>query len=649
MLPLRSQTFQDDWAYIKTVYNFLQTGVLRINEWTATSLVFQVYWGALFAKIFGFSPKILHLSTLTLFYFGTIFFYLLLKKLTLSSNRSLVFTLIYFFSPWVMQFAYSFLSDVPFISLLIISLYFYVSGLNSKNNFELALGSLFAGFAALVRQLGATIPMAILIIFIYKFLIDKKFTLKNYLAALTPFLIIYYLYSQWLAIPGNLTISQYYSTLPGLKKKVFPYLLPINMVGLTSATQTYYGEFIKKGVSNVFYLTAFTTPALLIFQINFVKVISFFRKYTKAIFLTYAIFGLFFAIEVIFHPSRKTYYLYYPYVLTFYDQITPFDWARGWYVVSYLSAILWLPLFGAASNDILKEVLKKIKPHKKTFLLLSFFTLLSYLLYYSKAYIKSIKPYVPAMGGTWEHLKSYYLMFGEHEALVKEIFGNSWITLLFPSLIILLLIYLLTHYKLNLTGQKNYPVLFLSLGFLLQFTIITVIMYFFFAQYMIANIPYLIIFLALTTKNWKINPLLTVFTISVFAIYSTSLTKLRYQNLGIQWGLAQELIEQGIKPANISVGDESWMRWAYGEPTLAEAIKKVGGDKYLITTTNTWLSVEPDPNQRIISFHEVPLDFKNEDKPEWDIFIDSGSTYWSPFRKTRFVAFDFKPEFVKGN
>lgn len=48
MLPLKNQAFDDDFAYIRTTERLVKTGQLKLSDWTATSLIFQVYWGALF-------------------------------------------------------------------------------------------------------------------------------------------------------------------------------------------------------------------------------------------------------------------------------------------------------------------------------------------------------------------------------------------------------------------------------------------------------------------------------------------------------------------------------------------------------------------------------------------------------------------------
>src|SRR3989304_8482313 len=129
MLPLRDQIYGDDFVYISTVRDFIQTGVLKVSEWSYASMIFQTFWGAAFSEIFGFSLKIMHLSTVVILYPGLIAFYLLLREFSVSKFRSFIFTLFLLFFPHVFFMTYTFLTNIPAMSLAIISVYLYVKGL----------------------------------------------------------------------------------------------------------------------------------------------------------------------------------------------------------------------------------------------------------------------------------------------------------------------------------------------------------------------------------------------------------------------------------------------------------------------------------------------------------------------------------------
>src|SRR5438128_1971105 len=71
----------DDWTYAWSVEHFLQTGELRMLEWSAHYPLAQILWGALFSRLFGFSFVVLRLSTLVLAWAGLLTLYGTLREL----------------------------------------------------------------------------------------------------------------------------------------------------------------------------------------------------------------------------------------------------------------------------------------------------------------------------------------------------------------------------------------------------------------------------------------------------------------------------------------------------------------------------------------------------------------------------------------
>jgi 4-amino-4-deoxy-L-arabinose transferase-like glycosyltransferase len=161
--PLGEFPINDDWLYSLTVQSLVDQGRLQIPAWTAPSLVLQAYWGALFAQLFGFSFTVLRSSTLVLGAAGLIGFYLLLREL-LDPGRALLGTLLLLFNPLFVTLSYSFMSDVPFLSLTLWSLFCYMRARRGPHPHAawLAAGSTLAGGAYLVRQVGVALPLAAL-------------------------------------------------------------------------------------------------------------------------------------------------------------------------------------------------------------------------------------------------------------------------------------------------------------------------------------------------------------------------------------------------------------------------------------------------------------------------------------------------------
>src|SRR5690606_11642813 len=126
LLPLRDVGFDDDFAYIKTVENYARTNQLRLLDWPAVTMVLQAIWGQFFYNAFGYSIKSLHFASLSILYFGLVYFYYLLRELGIDAKKSLVATLALLAFPFTLQYSFSFMSDVYYISLSIITIYYYL-------------------------------------------------------------------------------------------------------------------------------------------------------------------------------------------------------------------------------------------------------------------------------------------------------------------------------------------------------------------------------------------------------------------------------------------------------------------------------------------------------------------------------------------
>jgi hypothetical protein len=152
----------DAWVYALSVRHLADEGRLVIHDWTATTLVAQVAWGALFAKLFGFSFTVLRCSTLALSFAGSLALYALCRALDLSRPRALAGALVYWFNPLTFGLSYTFMSDVPAASLLLLTTLGYAQGVRRASDRALFLGSCGAALAFLVRHPGLLLPPAVL-------------------------------------------------------------------------------------------------------------------------------------------------------------------------------------------------------------------------------------------------------------------------------------------------------------------------------------------------------------------------------------------------------------------------------------------------------------------------------------------------------
>ena len=229
LFSFENYPIDDDWSYIKAAETYHHTGKMQFTPWTAMSLVFQVWWGTCFTKLFGYSIEMLRVSTLAISLLGLIFFCLLLRELKHSWHTSLWVVLLMLFNPFSFPLNFTFFTDHFFISLLLISTYFYYKAFKHNKNSYLLAASLVASCAILVRQNGILIPLSV---FVYLLISERSFksiVRKSLLILVVP-LSTFIIFTYWFNVihgPTAEYIKQTDKLLENIRK---PYLLLIKLV-----------------------------------------------------------------------------------------------------------------------------------------------------------------------------------------------------------------------------------------------------------------------------------------------------------------------------------------------------------------------------------------------------------------------------------
>ena len=164
--PLYEFPLNDDWSYALLVRNFYEKGVFKIIDWVAPSSVFHIFWGWLFVIPFGFSFSMLRISTILLHLMGSLALYKLFKEIGFSIAWRLFSVLIIVYNPWIFQLSYSFMTDVPYLSFLMIGLLFYYKGIFGKKDVFLWVGSIASSISFLIREMGILLPVSVCIYFL---------------------------------------------------------------------------------------------------------------------------------------------------------------------------------------------------------------------------------------------------------------------------------------------------------------------------------------------------------------------------------------------------------------------------------------------------------------------------------------------------
>ena len=178
----------DAWSYAYSAKQLCETGQLDYTRWAGTSLVLQLWYAAALCKSFGFSFPLLRISSVVLGIVAVAGYYRLLRETRIRRYSAILATALLAFNPLFFNLSFTFMTEVPFTTLLIFSAYFYARGFRRDSTRLLLIGSVFAAASILIRQNGAFLVMAGVFTMLLQFLrpISERIKASFAIAAL-PF------------------------------------------------------------------------------------------------------------------------------------------------------------------------------------------------------------------------------------------------------------------------------------------------------------------------------------------------------------------------------------------------------------------------------------------------------------------------------
>jgi Dolichyl-phosphate-mannose-protein mannosyltransferase len=196
----------DDWTYAWSVEHFLKTGKLQVLDWSVHYPFAQILWGALFCLPFGFSFSALRVSTVVLAWLGALALYGTLRELGRARSESLIATLVLIANPVFFVLSFSFMTDVPFVSVSNIAFFFIVRGFSRRSALELWLGCAFGVIGFFIRQIAIAIPGAVLLYVIFA----PSFRTRRYL--LPPIIVSLFICLTSLLIAQTFGLTSQYTS-----------------------------------------------------------------------------------------------------------------------------------------------------------------------------------------------------------------------------------------------------------------------------------------------------------------------------------------------------------------------------------------------------------------------------------------------------
>ncbi|GEM_PF-601608 len=154
--PLVNGPVADSWIYLRAVKRLIG-GSMSLPGFTAATPFLQIIYGALWSRLFGLDYVSLNWSVIVLAAFGGVFFYLLARRCEARPDAAALATALLIFNPCYLFLGFSFMSDVPFVFLLIAAYLAFASAWTRNDGFRMWLCAalLTAAFAVRVFALAA--------------------------------------------------------------------------------------------------------------------------------------------------------------------------------------------------------------------------------------------------------------------------------------------------------------------------------------------------------------------------------------------------------------------------------------------------------------------------------------------------------------
>ncbi len=153
----------DDWAYAFGTERFLETGRVERLDWTFVPMLPNAWIGGAFSHLFGFSFETLRLSNLFMGWVGMLGSYALIRECRGSIGSATFGAVLFGFNPLHLLLAFTFMSDVTFVALMVWSSVWLVRGLSRGQWTPLAVGVGIGILACLSRQFAVVLFPALVV------------------------------------------------------------------------------------------------------------------------------------------------------------------------------------------------------------------------------------------------------------------------------------------------------------------------------------------------------------------------------------------------------------------------------------------------------------------------------------------------------
>lgn len=158
--PFGNFAINDDFFYSTPLKALVEHGEWVPVQIASPNAFSQILWASIFCLPFGFSFTAAKISTLALAIAGTFLTYLFLRRINASKLICFFAVCLLILNPFFLPLSNSFMTDIPFYTLFLISSYFFIKALETRKFYWILFATVFSLLAALNRQFGIVIPLA---------------------------------------------------------------------------------------------------------------------------------------------------------------------------------------------------------------------------------------------------------------------------------------------------------------------------------------------------------------------------------------------------------------------------------------------------------------------------------------------------------
>jgi hypothetical protein len=151
--PFAEIGINDDWSYIKTAQVLAQTGHIVYNGWATAMLGWQLYFGALLIKVFGFSFTAVRFATVIESMATAFLLQRTFVRAGVNGWNATLATMTFVLSPLCFPLEFTFMTDISGVLSIVVCLYMCLRALEAKSERS---AMVWISLAALLNALGGT-------------------------------------------------------------------------------------------------------------------------------------------------------------------------------------------------------------------------------------------------------------------------------------------------------------------------------------------------------------------------------------------------------------------------------------------------------------------------------------------------------------